>query len=80
MSKCCPHCGHYNTELKISGNLGYAAVQGFRFATAMTAASVVGIFNHSAGHAAGHSVIHNTESWGKDINRHHCCNCGKDFK
>lgn len=79
MSKQCPHCGHYNTESKISGNLGYVAVQGLRFGAAMVAAAAVGAFNRSAGHAAGHTVIHNTESWGNDIKRYHCCNCGKDF-
>ena len=81
MSKKCPHCGSYNTELKVSGNIGYGLVQGARLLTAGVASMAVGLFNHTAGHAAGHSMLHNTESWGKSISRHHCCNpkCGKDF-
>ena len=78
MSKKCTHCGSYNTELKVSGNVGYAFAQGARI-VAGGAALVAGLFNHSAGHVAGHGVLKNTEDWGKDINRHHCCACGKDF-
>lgn len=80
MSKKCPRCGSYNTESKVSGNIGYGLVQGARYASAAAAYIAGGIFNHAAGHAAGHSVLHGTEDWGKDINRHHCCNCGKDFE
>lgn len=80
MSKQCPHCGSYNTESSISGNVGYGLTQVARFAVAGSAALIVGAFNHTAGHAAGHNIIHNTKDWGEDINRHHCCSCGKDFK
>lgn len=75
MSKQCPFCGHYNTELKVTGVVGYSALQGVRIFAAAAASMVVGVFNHSA----GHSVIHNTEKWGEKIERHHCCNCGNDF-
>ena len=79
MSKQSPHCGSYKTELKISGNVGFGVVQGARLAVAGVASIAVGAFNRSAGHAAGHSIIHNTKDWGKDIKRHHCCSCDKDF-
>ena len=80
MSKKCPHCGSYNTESKVSGNIGYGLVQGARFICAGAAYAAVGLFNHGAAHAAGHSVLHGTEDWGDDIDRHYCCNCGRDFK
>ena len=79
MSKQCPYCKSYNTELNVSGNVGYGLVQGARFAAAGIAGIAGGLFGHTVGHAAAHSVIHNTEDWGDDINRHHCCNCGRDF-
>lgn len=80
MSKKCPHCGSYNTESKVSGNIGYGLVQGARFICAGAAYAAVGLFNRGAAHAAGHSVLHGTEDWGDDIDRHHCCKCGRDFK
>lgn len=80
MSKKCTHCGSYNTETKVSGNIGYGFVQVTRIATAGGAAILGGLFGHAAGHAAGHSVMNNTKDWGENINKHHCCNCGKDFK
>ena len=80
MSKKCPHCGSYNSESIVSGNIGYGLVQGARYISAGAAYVAVGLFNHGAAHAAGHSVLHGTEDWGDDIDRHHCCNCGRDFK
>lgn len=80
MSKKCTRCGSYNTELKVSGNIGYGLLQGARFVGAGVAYVVGGLFNHAAGHVAGHGVLRETEDWGEDIDRHHCCNCGKDFK
>ena len=81
MSKKCPYCGSYNTELKVTGNVGYGLVQGARLFTAGVASMAVGLFNRSAAHSVGHVVLHNTERWGESIERHHCCNpgCGKDF-
>ncbi len=79
MSKQCPHCGSYNTELKISGNIGIGLIQGARLAVAGATSVAVGVFNRSAGHAAGHAVLHNTENWGNDIKRYHCCSCKRDF-
>lgn len=80
MSKQCPYCGSFNTESNVSGNIKYGLVQGVRFVTAATSGLTMGIFNHHLAHGAAHSVLHNTEQWGKNIDRHHCCNCGKDFK
>lgn len=80
MSKKCTHCGSYNTEAKVSGKIGYNVVQAVRIATAGGAAIVGGFLGPSTAHAAGHSVMNNTKDWGEDINKHHCCNCGKDFK
>ena len=81
MSKKCPYsdCGSYNTESKVSGNIGYGMVQVTRFASAGVACIVGGLFGHAAGHAAGHGVLRETKDWGKDIKRYHCCNCGRDF-
>ena len=73
MSKKCPHCGSYNTELKISGNVGYGVVKGARIAAAGIA------LGKYAGHTAGHSLLNSTKDWGEDMDHHHCCNCGKDF-
>ena len=80
MSKRCPYCCSYNTEHRVTGILGYTAVQGMRFATAAVAALTVGVVNKTAGHGAGHTVIHNTKTWGEDIHRHDCCNCKRSFK
>lgn len=77
MSKRCPHCGSYNTEISIGNYAGRALLNAGRFALAAVAALTVGLFNQTAGHAAGHSVLHNTDPG--DLKGHHCCNCGKDF-
>ena len=79
MSRKCPHCGSYNTELKISGNGGYGVVKGARIAAAGIAHVAGGLFGKYVGNAAGHAVLNSTKDWGEGIDRHHCCNCGKDF-
>lgn len=79
MSKKCPHCGHYNTELKISGNIEYVAVQAFRAAVVFGTTVTVGLLNKYAGHGASRAMLQNTKGWGDGINRYHCCNCGNDF-
>lgn len=80
MSKQCPNCGSYNTEHRVTGIVGYSAVQGARFVTAGVAAIAMGLFNRSTGPAAGTMVMRNTKDWGETIHRHYCCNCNKSFK
>lgn len=77
MSKKCPHCGSYNTELSVGNYAGRALLQIGRYALAIGAHMVGGLFGPSTGHAAGHSVLHNTELG--EFEGHHFCNCGKDF-
>lgn len=77
MSKKCPHCGSYNTEISIGNYAGRTLLNAGRYALAVGAAMVAGVINPTVGHAAGHSVLHDTDPG--DLKGHHCCNCGKDF-
>lgn len=77
MSKKCPYCGSYSTEISISNYAARTAVNIGRGALALGASILASAFNPSAGHAAGHSVLHGTDPG--ELKGHHCCNCGKDF-
>lgn len=77
MSKKCPYCDSYNTEVAVENYVGRGLIHAGRLVLAEGIAVVVGIFNPKAGHMAGHAVLHNTEP-GK-FKGYHCCNCGKDF-
>lgn len=78
MSKQCPHCGSWNTEVAVGNYVGRGLVNIGRFALAAGATMVVGFFNHTAGHGAGHAVIHNTDPG--TFYGHRCCVCGKEFE
>lgn len=77
MSKKCPYCGSYNTEVSIGNFAGRAIVNTGRAVLTIGASFVCGIFSHSAAHGAAHSVWHNTDPG--EFKGYHCCNCGKDF-
>ncbi len=80
MSKQCPHCKSYNTELSTSGNIEYVA-KGLGRGIVMAGGYLFGSIAGPAGSmAAGKAMQKNTESWTEDVKRYHCCNCGKDFK
>lgn len=79
MSKKCPYCGSYNTEISMKNFAERAAVNAGRYALAFGAALVGGIFSHTIGHAAAHSVLENTKP--SVFKGYRCCEgyCGKDF-
>ena len=77
MSKKCPYCGSYNTEVSVSNYAKRTVVNVGRFALAVGATLIAHSFTPSAGHAAGHTIMHNTDPG--EFKGHHCCNCGKDF-
>ena len=77
MSKKCPYCGSYNTEVSVSNYATRAVINTGRFVIATGASIIASAFSPSAGHAAGHTVMHNTDPG--EFKGHHCCNCGKDF-
>lgn len=56
MSKKCPYCGSYNTELSVPNYAKRAAIN-----IAIGAALITSAFNPSVGHASAHAVIHNTD-------------------
>ena len=79
LKKKCPYCGSRNTELKICGYVGYGVVR----TIATTATVVAGVATTPLGsfisNATSNAVQRGVENWGDSIDRHHCCNCGKDF-
>ena len=77
MSKKCPYCGSYNTEISIGNYAKRGLLNTGRIAIAAGAAMVVGVFNHTAGHAAAHSILHSPDPG--ELKGYHCCVCGKDF-
>lgn len=77
MSKKCPHCGSYTTEISVGNYAGRALLNAGRVTLALGAHVVGGLFGPSAGTAAGHTTWHNTDPG--ELKGHHCCNCGRDF-
>ncbi len=77
MSKRCPHCGSYNTEISIRNYAARAIINSARYSVAVGVSLVASLFTPSAAHAAGHGILHETDPG--ELNGHHCCNCGKDF-
>lgn len=77
MSKKCPYCGSYNTEVSVSRQVGRCLLNIGRCALAIGANVCASAFNPSAGHAASHSVWRGTDPG--DLKGHKCCNCGKYF-
>lgn len=77
MSKRCPYCGSYNTEVSLARYAGRAALQTGRGALILGAMTAAGIFGHGASHAAGHQVMKSTEL--PNLEGHHCCHCGRYF-
>lgn len=81
MSEKCPHCGSYNTESKTIGKVAYVGVQAARVGAASAAAVAGRLIGQPATGTGGAIMIwRGSKDWGNDICRHHCCECGKDFK
>lgn len=77
MSKKCPFCNSYNTEVSVVNYAGRAILQGGRFVLAAGAGMVAHLFSPSSSHGVAHSVLHNTEPG--EFKGYRCCNCGKEF-
>ena len=78
MSKRCPYCGSYNTEVAVLNYAGRFLVNTGRVALTAGAAIVGGLFNHAAGHVAAHNTWEKTDPG--ELKGYHCCNCNKDFR
>lgn len=77
MSKKCPHCGSYNTEISITNYTERAVVNTGRFVVAAAAALAVGLVDRNH---ASHVGVHTYNSMDPgELQGHHCCNCDKDF-
>ncbi len=79
MSKQCPRCSSYNTELSLGGNIEYGIKTVARFGAAAAAFAAGNLLGPGVGYGGGYAVLRGTESWTKDATHYHCCNCGKEF-
>ena len=80
MSQRCIHCGHYNTEYSILGNLEYVAKGLARGTTVIGGALGGGIFMGKIGaFYAGKVAYDATKNWTNSVHRYHCNACGQDF-
>lgn len=85
MSKRCPHCGSYNTEILIGNFAGRAAIDTIRVVAAGGAGVLGflggGLLNHGMGHKLGEGAA--KEVWKKtdpgEFKGYKCCNCKKEF-
>ena len=77
MSKKCPYCGSYNTEISVGNYVGRGLINAGRGAIAIGAHMIGGLFCPSVGTAAGHTAWHNVDPG--EFKEHYCCNCGRDF-
>ncbi|MBR1520710.1 MAG: hypothetical protein IJ635_05675 [Bacteroidaceae bacterium] len=77
MSKQCPKCHSYNTEMAIENRVVHGILNVGRGAVALGAGVVFGVFHPALGGGAAKNV------WDKmkpaDCKGYHCCNCGEDF-
>lgn len=79
MSKQCPRCSSYNTELSVGGNIEYGIKAAARLAVSATAFAAGNLLGPVTAMGGGMAVFKGTESWTKDAKHYHCCNCGKEF-
>lgn len=77
MSKRCTHCGSYNTEISIKKYAARSVINIGRYAIAAGGSIIAHAFSPSASHAAGHTILHETDPG--DLKGHYCRNCGKYF-
>ena len=77
MSKKCPHCGSYNTEVAIGNYVGRGIINVGRAALTLGAYVVGGLAGPTTGKTFGYGTWKNTDPG--EFEGHHCCNCGKDF-
>jgi len=79
MSKQCPRCSSYNTELSLGGNIEYGIKTVARFGAAAAAFAAGNLLGPVTAMGGGMAVFKGTESWTKDAKHYYCCNCGKEF-
>lgn len=78
MSKKCPNCGSYNTELSAGNITGRAIVNTGRVAISAVAGMFGALLGPNMGRAASYSTWNNTDPG--EFHPYHCNSCGKDFK
>ena len=77
MSKKCPNCGSYNTEIAIENYAERALVHAGRWTLALGAGAVAGLVSPHLTHAVGHNILESTKP--DSFNGYFCCNCKKYF-
>ena len=80
MSKKCPYCSSYNTELSVKGNIEYGFKGLARWGCMLGAYTIGGLAGPAGSQTLGREAEKSTRNWTGDVKRHHCCNCGRDFK
>ncbi len=78
MSKKCPRCGSYNTEVSVGNYAKRGVIDIGRAALAAGAAAAGSVINRTTGMAGAKTVWDNTDPG--PFEGYHCCNCGQDFK
>ena len=76
MSKRCPYCDSYNTELAVTNWVERGVVNTGRAVISVGAALAGSIFG-PYGAYFGKRVWETTKQ--EDLKGYHCCNCGTDF-
>ncbi len=79
MSKRCPHCGHYNTELYTKGCVEYASKAAARGTVILGVSTIASLFGPGSAKSAGMAMVQNTKSWTENVHRHYCNNCKRTF-
>lgn len=77
MSKRCPYCGSFNTEIALGKYAGRAIVNTGRLALSIGACLVGGLFNHAVGHNAAHKTWEATDPG--ELKGYQCHNCCRKF-
>ena len=77
MSKKCPHCKSYNTEVAVGNWVERGAINAGRVIIAAGAGILGGLVNRAGGGYFATRVWNSTKQ--EDLKGYHCCNCGRDF-
>lgn len=81
MSKRCPHCGHYNTELYTKGCVEFATKAVARGVVIYGASAIAGLFGGpTTSKGASWAMSQNTKNWTENVDLHYCCNCKRTFR
>ncbi len=78
MSKQCPYCKSYNTELSPQNIAAGGVKKGAKFAIAAGLGALAAAIFPVAGPPVAVIAYKNLKSQ-DDSTPYHCCNCGKDF-